>query len=293
MRLELLLAMGSTSLALSATVASVFGMNLLSGLETSPHLFWAVSAGGAPVPIPMPASETHAVASATLPSSRPSPSPLYLPPGKQRQAHILTAPRCSRVVLPLAHARAANVAPCRFSRRAAAGASAGLMGALLLGLRRFRASQRRHLHQSAALERTLAVLDGAYYALRRNGALAAHDAEARDGGGGGAADSASAAAGATYGDAGGSVGLEEGGGRRGGVGAPPGRPARGGAGLTMQQLRAAVESRSSTAAARLTDDELRCLWEAFDADGDGTLDADELPVGRISLGDLKGLGGGG
>ena len=43
----------------------------------------------------------------------------------------------------------------------------------------------------------------------------------------------------------------------------------------------------------LTDDELRCLWEAFDADGDGTLDADELPVGRISLGDLKGLGGGG
>ena len=147
------------------------------------------------------------------------------------------------------------------------------MGALLLGLRRFRASQRRHLHQSAALERTLSVIDGAYYALRRDGALAAHDAEARDGGGGSDDDA-----------------RRRGGGGDGG--APPGRPARG-AGLTMQQLRAAVESRSSTAAARLTDDELRCLWEAFDADGDGTLDADELPVGRISLGDLKGLGGGG
>ena len=43
MRLELILGFGTTSLALSACVGGFFGMNLDSGIESSPHLLWAVS----------------------------------------------------------------------------------------------------------------------------------------------------------------------------------------------------------------------------------------------------------
>lgn len=79
MRLELLLAMGSTSLALSATVASIFGMNLLSGLEASPHLFWGVSAGGAPMPTPMPRPPTlDPSRRASQIRALPLPTPEYL-----------------------------------------------------------------------------------------------------------------------------------------------------------------------------------------------------------------------
>jgi len=167
MRLELLLAMGMTSMAVSATVASVFGMNLTSGLEEGhTHLFWGVAG-------------------------------------------------C-----------------CAFS-------SAALMSALLAGLNRFRSAQRHHVQQSASLERTLTLLDSAYYALRRTGALAGHDALVR---GERAVSGASAPS----------------------------------TGLRFEELRAAV-AETPCLQRGVTDADLMSLWEVFDANSDGVLDRDELP----------------
>ncbi len=109
------------------------------------------------------------------------------------------------------------------------------------GLNRFRSAQRHHLQQSASLERTLGLLDSAYYALRRTGALTAHDALAR--------------------------------GERAVSGA-----ALPSAGLRFEQLRTAVNSlHRPRGGAGVTDAELLSLWEVFDANGDGMLDANELP----------------
>ena len=45
MRSELLLSMGGLSLTLSAVIGGFFGMNLDSGIEHVPGLFWLVAAG--------------------------------------------------------------------------------------------------------------------------------------------------------------------------------------------------------------------------------------------------------
>eukprot|EP00440_Ansanella_granifera_P030310 gb/GFBE01032931.1/.p1 GENE.gb/GFBE01032931.1/~~gb/GFBE01032931.1/.p1 ORF type:complete len:494 (+),score=106.57 gb/GFBE01032931.1/:1-1482(+) len=45
MRLELLMGMGTAALAVSTVVAGFFGMNLQSGIEDVPGLFWMVTAG--------------------------------------------------------------------------------------------------------------------------------------------------------------------------------------------------------------------------------------------------------